>query len=56
MFTVAVRHLDKIYQGHTHILKDLNLDIGSGEFLVLARPLRLRQIHAAQLHCRAFGR
>jgi len=38
MSTVAVRHLDKIYQGHTHILKDLNLDIGSGEFLVLLGP------------------
>ncbi|WP_295815664.1 ABC transporter ATP-binding protein [uncultured Deinococcus sp.] len=38
MSTVSVRHLDKIYRGNTHILKDLNLDIGSGEFLVLLGP------------------
>ncbi len=38
MSTVAVKHLDKIYQGKTHILKDLSLEIASGEFLVLLGP------------------
>ena len=38
MSQVAVKHLDKVYQGQTHILKDLNLEIDSGEFLVLLGP------------------
>jgi multiple sugar transport system ATP-binding protein len=38
MSQVAVKHLDKVYQGHTHVLKDLNLEIDSGEFLVLLGP------------------
>ena len=38
MSTVAVKHLDKIYQGKTHILRDLNLEVASGEFLVLLGP------------------
>ena len=38
MSQVAVKHIDKIYQGKTHVLKDLSLDIDSGEFLVLLGP------------------
>jgi multiple sugar transport system ATP-binding protein len=38
MSQVAVRHLDKVFQGHTHVLKDLSLEIESGEFLVLLGP------------------
>jgi multiple sugar transport system ATP-binding protein len=38
MSQVAVKHIDKIYQGKTHVLKDLSLDIVSGEFLVLLGP------------------
>jgi multiple sugar transport system ATP-binding protein len=38
MAQVAVSHLDKVYQGHTHVLKDLNLEVASGEFLVLLGP------------------
>jgi multiple sugar transport system ATP-binding protein len=38
MAQVAVKHLDKVYQGNTHILKDLSLEIDSGEFLVLLGP------------------
>ena len=38
MSQVAVRQLDKVYQGHTHILKGLSLEIESGEFLVLLGP------------------
>jgi multiple sugar transport system ATP-binding protein len=38
MSQVAVMHLDKVYQGNTHVLKDLSLDIESGEFLVLLGP------------------
>ena len=38
MSQVAVKHLDKVYQGNTHILKDLSLEIESGEFLVLLGP------------------
>jgi multiple sugar transport system ATP-binding protein len=38
MSQVAVQHLDKVYQGQTHVLKDLSLEIDSGEFLVLLGP------------------
>ena len=38
MSQVAVKHLDKVYQGQNHILKDLSLEIESGEFLVLLGP------------------
>lgn len=38
MSQVVVKHLDKIYQGNTHVLKDLSLEINSGEFLVLLGP------------------
>ncbi len=38
MSQVAVKHVDKIYQGKNHVLKDLSLDIDSGEFLVLLGP------------------
>jgi multiple sugar transport system ATP-binding protein len=38
MSQVSVQHLDKVYQGNTHVLKDLSLDINSGEFLVLLGP------------------
>jgi multiple sugar transport system ATP-binding protein len=38
MSSVSVKHIDKIYQGKTHVLKDLSLDIDSGEFLVLLGP------------------
>ena len=38
MSQVAVKHLDKVYQGNTHVLKDLSLEIQSGEFLVLLGP------------------
>lgn len=38
MSQVAVQHLDKVYQGQTHVLKDLSLDVESGEFLVLLGP------------------
>jgi multiple sugar transport system ATP-binding protein len=38
MSSVSVKNIDKIYQGKTHVLKDLSLDIGSGEFLVLLGP------------------
>jgi multiple sugar transport system ATP-binding protein len=35
---VSVKHVDKVYQGKTHVLKDLSLEIESGEFLVLLGP------------------
>ncbi|MGO9308053.1 MAG: ABC transporter ATP-binding protein [Spirochaetia bacterium] len=38
MSQVAVKHVDKVYQGKNHVLKDLCLDIDSGEFLVLLGP------------------
>jgi multiple sugar transport system ATP-binding protein len=38
MSQVAVKHLDKVYQGSTHVLQDLSLEIESGEFLVLLGP------------------
>ncbi len=38
MSQVAVKHLDKVYQGRNHVLKDLSLEIDSGEFLVLLGP------------------
>jgi multiple sugar transport system ATP-binding protein len=38
MSQVAVKHVDKVYQGRNHVLKDLSLDIDSGEFLVLLGP------------------
>jgi multiple sugar transport system ATP-binding protein len=38
MSQVAVKHVDKVYQGKTHVLKDISLDIDSGEFLVLLGP------------------
>ena len=38
MSQVAVKHVDKIYQGKNHVLKDLSLEIESGEFLVLLGP------------------
>lgn len=38
MSSVSVKHIDKIYQGKTHVLKDLSLEIDSGEFLVLLGP------------------
>ncbi len=38
MSQVAVKHVDKVYQGKNHVLKDLSLDIDSGEFLVLLGP------------------
>jgi multiple sugar transport system ATP-binding protein len=38
MSQVAVKHVDKVYQGKNHVLKDLSLEINSGEFLVLLGP------------------
>jgi multiple sugar transport system ATP-binding protein len=38
MSQVAVTHVDKVYQGRNHVLKDLSLEIESGEFLVLLGP------------------
>jgi multiple sugar transport system ATP-binding protein len=38
MSQIAVRHIDKVYQGKNHVLKDLSLEIESGEFLVLLGP------------------
>jgi multiple sugar transport system ATP-binding protein len=38
MSQVAVKHVDKIYQGKNHVLKDLCLEIEDGEFLVLLGP------------------
>jgi len=38
MSQVSVKHVDKIYEGKNHVLKDLSLDIDSGEFLVLLGP------------------
>lgn len=38
MSHVAVKHVDKVYQGKTHVLKDISLEIDSGEFLVLLGP------------------
>jgi multiple sugar transport system ATP-binding protein len=35
---VALKHVDKIYQGKTHVLRDLSLEIDDGEFLVLLGP------------------
>jgi multiple sugar transport system ATP-binding protein len=38
MSQVSVKHVDKIYEGRNHVLKDLSLEIESGEFLVLLGP------------------
>ncbi len=38
MSQVAVKHVDKVYQGRNHVLKDISLEINSGEFLVLLGP------------------
>jgi multiple sugar transport system ATP-binding protein len=38
MSQVAVKHVDKVYQGRNHVLKDISLEIDSGEFLVLLGP------------------
>ena len=38
MVQVSVKHVDKVYQGNNHVLKDISLDIDSGEFLVLLGP------------------
>jgi multiple sugar transport system ATP-binding protein len=38
MSQVSVKHVDKVYQGRNHVLKDLSLEIDSGEFLVLLGP------------------
>lgn len=38
MSHVSVQHIDKIYNKQEHILKDLSLEVDSGEFLVLLGP------------------
>ena len=38
MSHVSIQHIDKIYNNREHILKDLSLEVESGEFLVLLGP------------------
>ncbi|MBM7038677.1 ABC transporter ATP-binding protein [Vibrio ulleungensis] len=38
MATVEFRNVDKIYPGNAHIVKDFNLDIKDGEFVVFLGP------------------
>ncbi|MFA0358779.1 ATP-binding cassette domain-containing protein, partial [Vibrio breoganii] len=38
MATVEFRGVDKIYSGDTHVVKDFNLKIEDGEFVVLLGP------------------
>ena len=38
MSCVSIKHVDKIYQSDVRILKDLSIEIDSGEFLVLLGP------------------
>ena len=52
MANVSIRDL-AIDFGSINVLKSLNLEIAQGEFIVLARPVRLRQVHASQRDRRA---
>ena len=47
MANVVLKHLDKKYPNGFHAVRDVNLDIADGEFVVLVGPSRLRQIDDA---------
>ena len=47
MATVSMEKLNKVYENGFHAVKDMTLDIGDGEFMVLVGPVRLRQDHGA---------
>ena len=38
MAEVVLKHIEKLYENGFHAVKDLNLDIADGEFLVLVGP------------------
>ena len=38
MATVGLEHVDKVYPNGFHAVKDLNLDVAEGEFMVLVGP------------------
>jgi multiple sugar transport system ATP-binding protein len=38
MATVSMKNVNKVYENGFHAVKDLNLDIGDGEFMVLVGP------------------
>ena len=46
MAEVTLDHVAKRF-GNVSVIEDLNLDIQDHEFMVLRRPLRLRQVHRA---------
>jgi NitT/TauT family transport system ATP-binding protein len=49
---VALRGVSKAFSNGTVALQNLSLEIGAGEFVQPAWPVRLRQIHGAQDHRR----
>ncbi len=49
--SLSIRQLTKQFEGH-RALKGIDLEIPAGRLLVLLRPLRLRQDHAAALDLR----
>ena len=54
MHSVEIKHLDLSF-GSISVLKDLNLDIQDGEFLVLLGASGCGKSTPSQLYCRATG-
>ena len=44
---VVFSNIDKTYDGRTYVTSNLNFEIEEGEFLTIARALRLGQDHLA---------
>ena len=52
MAEIELRHIEKSY-GETAVVKDVSLNIRSGEFSYLGRSLRMRKVDLAEDHSRA---
>ena len=55
MADVRIEKLKKSF-GAVEVLKDIDLIVEDGSFVVLVGPLGLRQVHAAARHCGAGAR
>ena len=47
MAKVDLEQINKVYENGFHAVKDLDLDVHEGEFMVLVGPVGLRQDHRA---------
>ncbi|WP_146742611.1 hypothetical protein [Vibrio diazotrophicus] len=54
MSSVTFKNVNKVYSGDTHIVKDINLEIASGEFVVPEFNCEVRHSSISSSQCHFF--